>query len=240
MANTFTDLYSEIDTYIKANGNNEITGPQMRSILLKLHNILVNELSDEQVPFYDAATDKYQGNASFKFDSTNARLILKQMILEVGDYVNQIYNSGTFTGVNSKTLITKRYHDSFHNIWQPPVNYAIATPVSVSNLMGGQTVAGYTLVAGDFVLLTNQASPAENGPYKVSAAGGSGGSRPEWWDASFLPEKMLVPVITGDNNLIVMKQVEDGGTATFVEEEIQTEQTTRSDFTFVNNFLNNL
>lgn len=49
------------------------------------------------------------------------------------------------------------------------VRAASTANVTVSGLDAGQTLDGVTLAAGDFVLLKNQTTGAENGVYKINA-----------------------------------------------------------------------
>lgn len=93
--------------------------------------------------------------------------------ISLGGFVAQ--NSGS--PVNSTDLVNKLYVDTKVSGFEI---YGAAT-VSVANittLSGLPTIDGYTMTAGQIVLLTGQTTGSQNGPWVVSA---SAWARPAWW-----------------------------------------------------------
>ena len=68
--------------------------------------------------------------------------------------------------VSAQDAATKNYVDSVAQGLDPKASCRAATTVSIT-LVGGQTIDGVTVVAGDRVLVKNQSTPATNGIYVV-------------------------------------------------------------------------
>ena len=129
-------VLNKITTWIKTNGNREITGAQLNEIL----------------------TDLIENPAQFQ--------------LKYGVPVDCIYNTGTFSGDKTRTLLT----------WQAILNImggnkipiiaprVIADfPTDINTLHNYSIIANKHLDTGDTVLLSGQTNPAENGLYVIGA-----------------------------------------------------------------------
>ena len=68
--------------------------------------------------------------------------------------------------INAQDAATKNYVDSVAQGLNVKSAVVAATTTSIT-LVGGQTIDGVTVVAGDRVLVKNQAAPAQNGIYNV-------------------------------------------------------------------------
>lgn len=121
-----------------------------------------------------------------------ANLAQGSLFIQSGGSVSMIanLNLGGFKATNSaiptaaSDLATKAYVDALINGFT--IHGARVVAVANSALTGLLTIDGYTLIAGDIVLLTAQSTPSQNGPW-VAASGAW--ARPTWWaGASVVPE----------------------------------------------------
>lgn len=204
---TRDELLDYIILSIDDNNNNEIDYDRMRSVL--------NGMIDTILPAATAATDgrvPYVNTGAYT--SADALKVLagvvkaQKLALTYGvSYVDYIYNSGTFTGVASRTLVTKRYVDG-----RRVVVGTISDNVNLgTSLRVGQTVTldggiSHTIAEGDTFLLKSQTDPAENVPYTAVAADAAPVVA-EWYSAD---KNQEIIIEKGPATKQVMPAVEEG------------------------------
>lgn len=186
MAITLTAIRNKITAWLTNNNAKQISGTQMNEITTDILNSMYEFLTaNGYIPFWDSTAEQMKGDSKLKFDATNKELQLQSLRLQYGQtLVNNIYNSGTFTGVASKTLVTKRYVDG-----RRVVVGTISQDVDLgTSIRVGQTVTldggiSHTIEEGDTFLLKSQTDPAENVPYTAVAADAAPVVA-EWYDAT--------------------------------------------------------
>lgn len=204
---TRDELLDYIILSIDDNNNNEIDYDRMRSVL--------NGMIDTILPAATAATD---GRVPYvdtgAYTSADALKVLagvvkaQKLALTYGvSYVDYIYNSGTFTGVASRTLVTKRYVDARRTVIG---TISVNVPIN-SELRVGQTVTldggiSHTIEEGDTFLLKSQTDPAENVPYTAVAADAAPVVA-EWYSAD---KNQEIIIEKGPATKQVMPAVEEG------------------------------
>ena len=181
---TRDELIDLIILNIDDNNNNEIDYARMRAVLNGMIDTILpaaTAAADGRVPYVD--TGAYTSADALKVLAGVVKA--QKLALTYGvSYVDYIYNSGTFTGVASRTLVTKRYVDR-----QRVVVGTISVNVPInSELRVGQTVTldggiEHTIEEGDTFLLKSQTDPAENVPYTAVAADAVPVVA-EWYDAA--------------------------------------------------------
>ena len=167
-------VLNKITTWIKTNGNREITGAQLNEIL----------------------TDLIENPAQFQ--------------LKYGVPVDCIYNTGTFSGDKTRTLLT----------WQAVLNImggnkipiiaprVIADfPTDINTLHNYSIIANKHLDTGDTVLLSGQTNPAENGLYVIGENPGDTVRHELYPDAESLAG-IIVTDVTG--KMVVCGAAENG------------------------------
>lgn len=204
---TRTELLDLILLSIDDNNNNEIDYDRMRSVL--------NGMIDTILPAATAATD---GRVPYvdtgAYTSADALKVLagvvkaQKLALTYGvSYVDYIHNSGTFTGVASRALVTKRYVDGRRVVVG---TISVNVPIN-SELRVGQTVTldggiEHTIEEGDTFLLKSQTDPAENVPYTAVAADAAPVVA-EWYDST---KNQDILIEKGAATRQVMPAVEEG------------------------------
>lgn len=164
MAISFANITNKVINWIKTNGNREITAEQLNEILIDFINALIEEVPEAKIPFLNS-NGYFEGGP--KYDTSNNKLSVDALALEFGAaLVNQIYNSGAFTGSASRSLITKEYHDKFHknNLW---ADISVTTTLDPVNLKAGDEVDDQTLVDGQVMLVIDPEDADNNGLYMV-------------------------------------------------------------------------
>lgn len=83
--------------------------------------------------------------------------------------------------VNAQDAATKNYVDNVAQGLDAKASCIVATTANIT-LSGLQTIDGYTVVAGDRVLVKSQNAPAENGIYVASASAWSRSADADTWN----------------------------------------------------------
>lgn len=204
---TRDELLDYIILSIDDNNNNEIDYDRMRSVLNGMIDTILpaaTAATDGRVPYVD--TGAYTSADAVK---VLAGILTVQKLALAGGipFADYIYNSGTFTGVASKTLVTKRYVDG-----RRVVVGTISQDVDLgTSIRVGQTVTldggiSHTIEEGDTFLLKSQTDPAENVPYTAVAADAAPVVA-EWYSAE---ENQEVAILKGPATKQVMPAVEEG------------------------------
>lgn len=192
---TRTELLDYIILQIDDNNNNEIDYARMRTVL--------NGIIDTILPAATAAVDgrvPYVDNGAYTSADAlkvlNGIVTAQKMALKYGvSYVDYIYNSGTFTGVASRTLVTKRYVDGRRvvvGVITDNINLGTGLRVGDSVTLEGGTA--HTVAAGDCFLLQGQTEPTENVPWEAISADAAP-IRPDWYDKN---KNLEILIETGD------------------------------------------
>jgi hypothetical protein len=176
MAIDFNDIINKIVSWIKTNGNREITGTQLREILIDVANNLTENVNQNKIPFFNE--DGYFESGP-DYDKTNHKLSVHQIRLELGvAMVNYIFNKGFHIGNKEQTLITKRYHDAFHKTTlfaDISIISATQNPILIKK---GDTIEGQAVSGDDIFLFINPTNKSINGLYIVGDESSS--LHPDW------------------------------------------------------------
>jgi hypothetical protein len=163
---TRDELLDLIILNIDDNNNNEIDYARMRAVLNNFIDVVLPAATaavDGAVPYVDSGAY----TSSDALQVLSGIVTLKKLNLTNGiPFADYIYNSGTFTGVSARTLITKRFvelHRVAVGVISDNINLGTALRVGDSvTLVGG---IAHTVAEGDTFILTGQTNPAENIPY---------------------------------------------------------------------------
>lgn len=181
---TRDELLDYIILSIDDNNNNEIDYARMRDVLNGMIDTILpaaTAATDGRVPYVD--TGAYTSADAVK---VLAGILTVQKLALAGGipFADYIHNSGTFTGVASRALVTKRYVDG-----RRVVIGTISQDVNLgTGLRVGDTVTldggiSHTIEEGDTFLLKSQTDPAENVPYTAVSADDVPVVA-EWYDAA--------------------------------------------------------
>ena len=204
-----TNVRNKITAYFTNNNAKQITGVQTNEVTTDMLNAVFQYLdANGLIPYFDATLEQLKSDSTFKFDSATKELQFQKLRLKYGQtLIDYIYNSGTFTGVASRTLVTKRYVDR-----QRVVIGTISRDVNLgSELRVGETITldggiSHTIEEGDTFLLKSQTDPAENVPYTAVSADDVPVVA-EWYDAA---KNQDILIEKGTAVKQVMPAVEEG------------------------------
>lgn len=219
-----TNVKNKITAYFTNNNAKQITGVQTNEVTTDMLNAVFQYLVvNGEIPYWDSTADQLNGNTALKFDSVNKELLIEAFRLKYGQTgVNYIHNSGTFTGVASRTLVTKRYVDARRTVIG---TISVNVPIN-SELRVGQTVTldggiEHTVAEGDTFLLKSQTDPAENVPYTAVAADAAPVIA-EWYSAE---DNQEISILKGPTTKQVMPAVAEGEDPV-IETPLQAQQIT--------------
>lgn len=204
---SFNDIITKIITWIKTNGNNEITAAQLKEILIDVSNSLTEEVGQNKIPFLNA--DLYF-EAGPSYDKDNEELQAINFALAYGaGLINYIYNKGIFTGNKEKALITKRYHDLFHKTSQW-ADVQIIAPLDPGTLKSGDAQDGQTLVEDQIMFFVHPTDSSYNGLYVVGA---ESSSVLDSWDDDYDCSIVVLSAVEGRGDKFILnanKSVQNG------------------------------
>jgi hypothetical protein len=207
MAISFNDIITKIVNWIKTNGNKEITGAQLREILIDISNALTEEVATGQIPFLNDDLF-FQGGPSW--DPAEKQLTTEQIALQYGvSLVNYIYNKGFFLGSGERALITKRYHDSFHKTNQI-ADLQIISSKNPLTFKAGDIEDTQTLIVDDIFFFKSSSDSSDNGLYVVGA---DNSVKLDSWDDSFNCSVIVLNTIDGRGSQFILnsdKSIQSG------------------------------
>jgi len=204
------------------NNNNEIDYARMRAVLNGIIDTILpaaTAAADGRVPYVDDGA--YTSADALKVLSGIVN-IQKLKLAGGTPFADYIYNSGTFTGDASRTLVTKKFVETRRTVIG---TISVNVPIN-SELRVGQTVTldggiEHTIAEGDTFLLKSQTDPAENVPYTAVAADAVPVVA-DWYSAE---ENQEVAILKGPATKQVMPAVEEGEDPV-IETPLQAQQVT--------------
>lgn len=203
---TFASALQKIISLLTDNNNRAISAAKHREVETEIVQAISESVSEGQIPVMVGG--KHVGYATLKFVPGTGELQLDEFRLGRGvQNVNEIYNSGAFTGDAKKTLVTKYFVERRRIVIG---TISVNVPIN-SELRVGQTVTldggiEHTVAEGDTFLLKSQTDPAENVPYTAVAADAAPVVA-EWYSAE---ENQEVAILKGPATKQVMPAVEEG------------------------------
>lgn len=202
---TFANALQKILQKITSNNNREVTAANHREVETEIVQAISENVGELQIPVMNGG--KHMGYATLKFDPVTGELQLSEFKLGRGVIrVNEIYNSGVFSGNPAKTLVTKRYVDSLRRvIGTISTNLDIVNQLRVGDVVTLDGDVSHTIVEGDTFLLKSQTDPAENIPYTVGAESAAAA---DWYDAT---KNQEIIIEKGPATKASMPAVEEGG-----------------------------
>ena len=204
---TRDELLDLIILNIDDNNNNEIDYARMRAVLNNFIDVVLpaaTAAANGRVPYVDSGAYTSADALKVLFGIVNVQKLKLTSGIAYADY---IYNSGTFTGTASRTLVTKRYVDGRRVVVGTiSDNVNLGTSLRVGDTITLDGGISHTIVEGDTFLLKSQTDPAENVPYTAVSAD----DEPVVADWYVAEENQEISILKGPATKQVMPAIEEG------------------------------
>ena len=204
---TRDELLDLIILNIDDNNNNEIDYARMRAVLNNFIDVVLpaaTAAANGRVPYVDSGA--YTSADALKVLSGIVNVQKLKLTSGIA-YADYIYNSGTFTGTASRTLVTKRYVDGRRVVVGTiSDNVNLGTSLRVGDTITLDGGISHTIAEGDTFLLKSQTDPADNVPYTAVSAD----DEPvvaEWYSAT---DNLEISILKGPATKQVMPAIEVG------------------------------
>jgi len=204
---TRDELLDLIILNIDDNNNNEIDYARMRAVLNNFIDVVLpaaTAAANGRVPYVDSGA--YTSADALKVLSGIVNVQKLKLTSGIA-YADYIYNSGTFTGTASSTLVTKRYVDGRRVVVGTiSDNVNLGTSLRVGDTITLDGGISHTIAEGDTFLLKSQTDPADNVPYTAVSAD----DEPvvaEWYSAT---DNLEISILKGPATKQVMPAIEVG------------------------------